>query len=82
MTRSEQKSRIQDLRYYSRMMSRDDLEVFEGLLKREKDDEDLDGLSEQKLMELHVRYMPKKTKKEVEELWKKLTSKRGPDQKI
>jgi len=56
-------------------MSRDDLGAFEMLLKRDRDDEDLDRLSEKKLTELHERYARKKSKKEVDELWKKLTSK-------
>jgi len=75
MTRPEQQKMIQDLRYYSRQMSRDDLEEFEMLLKRDRDDEDLDRLSEKKLTELHERYARKKSKKDIEDVWKKLTSK-------
>ena len=56
-------------------MSREDLEIFEMLSKRERDDEDLDRLSEKELLELHERYVRRKTKKEIEERWKKLTSK-------
>ena len=55
MTRPEQQKMIQELRYYSRSMSRDDLGAFEMLLKRDRDDEDLDRLSEKKLTELHER---------------------------
>ena len=44
-------------------------------MARRFDDEDLDRLSEKKLTELHERYARKKSKKEVDELWKKLTSK-------
>jgi hypothetical protein len=75
MTRSEQQKIIQDLRYYARSMSREDLETFEMLSKRDRDDEDLDRLSEKELLELHERYVQRKTKKEIEERWKKLTSK-------
>jgi len=45
------------------------------LLKRDRDDEDLDRLSEKKLTELHERYARKKSKKDIEDVWKKLTSK-------
>ncbi len=81
MTRSEQQKMLQDLRYYARQMSGDDLEAFEMLLKRDRDDEDLDGLSEKKLTELHERYARKKSKKDIEELWKKLTSKGEGEEK-
>ena len=75
MTRSEQQKLIQELRYYSRSMSREDLETFEMLSKRDRDDEDLDRLAEKELQELHERYVRRKSKKEIEEQWKKLTSK-------
>ncbi len=56
-------------------MSRDDLETFEMLAKRDRDDEDLDRLSEKDLLALHERYVRRKKKSEIEEKWKELTSK-------
>jgi len=66
---------IQDLSYHAKTMSRDDLMKFQVLEQRDKDDEDLDALSVQALERLHLRYMPKKSRKDVEDAWKKLTSK-------
>ena len=73
MTRSEQHKLIQELKLYSVKMSRDDLQKFEMMLKRDKDDEDLDELSLRDLKTLHSSYVRKQSKKDVEELWKKMT---------
>ncbi|MBI2620539.1 MAG: hypothetical protein HYW57_10705 [Ignavibacteriales bacterium] len=78
MTRSEQHTMISDLKYYSAKMSGDDLAEFQMLEKRDKDEEDLDSLASQTLQQLHLRYMPKKSLQDAEELWKKLTAKEKP----
>ncbi len=62
---------ILELRDYSSKMNRDDLYEFEMLLKRDKDDEDLDSVSHLKLQTLYSRYVRKKTKQDVEELLRK-----------
>ncbi|MCI0706752.1 MAG: hypothetical protein L0Y80_04600 [Ignavibacteriae bacterium] len=73
MTRVEQHKMIQDLRGFQTKMSRDDKTEFDMLLKRDKDDEDLDTLSVRKLEELHARYAKRSSKEDIEAKWKKLT---------
>jgi hypothetical protein len=73
MTRTEQHKLIQELREFSSKMKGSDLRDFEMLLKRDKDDEDLDAAAIRKLEELHARYVVRKKKSDVEEIWKKLT---------
>jgi hypothetical protein len=41
-------------------MSRYDQEEFEMYVKRDKDDEDLDGISQRRLVLLHGKYMPQR----------------------
>ena len=73
MTRIEQHKMILELRDCLSKMSREDLREVEMLLKRDKDDEELDVLSVKKLEELHARYAQRKSKKDIEERWKKMT---------
>lgn len=74
MTRSEQHQLIQRLRDFSSLMKGKDLYDYEMFLKRDRDDEDLDALSVRRLEELHERYVPKKTKKDLDALLKKYAS--------
>jgi hypothetical protein len=53
-----------------------DKEAFLGLQQRHKDDEDLDAASADQLTKLHDTYKPPKSRKELDELWSKLTSTR------
>lgn len=76
MTRSDQHKLIQELRYHSGKMDREESYAFEMMLKRDKDDEDLDVASVKLLENLHVKYAKKKSKQDVEEMWRKL--KGGP----
>ena len=78
MTKSEQHRMILDLSYHSRSMNGNDRYEFEMIQKRDKDDEDLDSVAQRTLEKLAGRYLPKKSRKDVEELWRKLTSKGGP----
>lgn len=48
-----------------------DLYDFEMFLKRDRDDEDLDALSIRRLEELHDKYVPKRTKQDLDVLLKK-----------
>lgn len=73
MTRIEQHKMIQELQEFASKMKGADLRAFEMLLKRDKDDEDLDAASMRTLQELHARYVVRKKKDDVEEMWKKLT---------
>lgn len=72
MTRVEQRKLISELRDYVHKMTRDDSEAFAMLLKRDKDDEDLDELSKRRLDELVKTYVKKKTRTDIEAAWKKL----------
>jgi hypothetical protein len=76
MTRSDQHKLIQELKYHVSKMSREDLGRFEMMLKRDKDDEDLDVLSVRDLEMLYGRYIKKKSKQDIEEVWKKMTGRR------
>ena len=69
----EQHKLILDLKDYASRMSRSDQYDFEMFQKRDKDDEELDGPSFRKLEDLHGRYVVKKSRKDIESLFKKLT---------
>lgn len=77
MTRSEQHKQIEELRYSLGSMSREDRYEFEMLVKRDKDDEDLDSIARETLQRLAERYIRRKSRQDVEEMWKKLTRKDG-----
>jgi hypothetical protein len=64
---------IQELHEFASKIKGADLRDFEMLFKRDKDDEDLDAASVRKLQDLHTRYVVRKKKDDVEEIWKKLT---------
>jgi len=77
MTRSEQHKLIEELKYHAGSMSREDRCDFEMLVKRDKDDEDLDSVARGTLQRLAERYIQRKSRRDVEEMWKKLTRKDG-----
>jgi len=80
MTKSEQQRMIRDLQAHAARMNRTELETFEMLSKRDKDDEDLDALAIRALEQLHAKFLPSRTRKDVEDLWNKFSSKpRRPD---
>ncbi len=56
MTHEEQHKMIIELRDRSPRMSRDDQEDFDMFVKRDKDDEDLDTISQKRLLQLYERY--------------------------
>jgi hypothetical protein len=57
MTRAEQHKMITELRDYEARMSRDEEDAFGMLVRRDKDDEDLDRVAERTLMNLYTRYV-------------------------
>lgn len=65
MTYTEQRERISELKYLTRLMSRDDLSLFEMYEKRNTDDEDLDTLSQKRLEEMFVKYNTMKSKPKI-----------------
>ncbi len=60
MTHAEQHRIILELRDYMHRMNRDDGELFEMMLKRDKDDEDLDDISWKRLRTMYETYVPEK----------------------
>jgi len=76
----EQHKLIQELRDYLPKMSRTDQYDFEMFAKRDKDDEELDALSSMKLEAMQRKYIVRKSRKDIEELFKKMTN-QSPDEK-
>ncbi len=57
MTRVEQHKMITELRDYESKMNRYDQDDFSMMVKRDKDDEDLDLVAERKLTTLYDKYI-------------------------
>ena len=60
MTRVEQHKMIDALGDYVHKMRGTDLDEFDMLRKRDRDDEDLDVLGRARLTELYVKYVPER----------------------
>jgi len=60
MTHAEQHRMINELRDAMRKMTRDDEESFDMFVKRDKDDEFLDTLSQRRLEQMYERYIIRK----------------------
>ena len=60
MTRVEQHKMVETLKDYMHKMKGRDLDEFEMMRKRDRDDEELDILSVHKLSELYVTYVPER----------------------
>ncbi|MDL1893289.1 hypothetical protein FBQ87_10430 [Sphingobacteriales bacterium CHB3] len=65
MTHIEQHKIINELRDFERNMTRNEQEDFRMLMKRDKDDEDLDDMSKNKLLLMHEKYVLNKPTKMV-----------------
>ena len=63
MTRAEQHKMITELREYEVRMNRDDEEDFAMLVRRDKDDEDLDRIAERRLVDLYTRYVEQRRRR-------------------
>ena len=70
----DQHKLIQELREYLPKMSPADRYDFEMFAKRDKDDEEFDALANMKLEAMQRKYIVRKTKKDIEELFKKMTN--------
>jgi hypothetical protein len=57
MTHAEQHGLIEELKDYARKMKRYDQEEFEMFVKRDTDDEDLDTISQKKLIRMYEQYI-------------------------
>ena len=74
MTKAEQIRMFEDLVPLEYAMKGPDRELFRRLLSRQKDDEDLDSAAREQLTKLHETYKPRKSREDLEDLWKKMTS--------
>jgi hypothetical protein len=63
MTHAEQHRMIIELMDYQRTMGRYDLEDFDMFVKRDKDDEDLDLVSQRRLVELYEKFVPQRRRR-------------------
>lgn len=63
MTRVEQRKIILALSDYAHQMRGQDLDDFDMMQKRDRDDEDLDVLSRRRLTELYVKYVPERLRR-------------------
>ena len=75
MNRQEQERMIRDLREYTMKMSKDDLYRYEMLDMRNRDEEEFDLPAQRTLERLTATYVKRKTRADVEEIWRKLTEK-------
>lgn len=73
MSSREQKNFFEILKRYERKFESKELEDYKMLLKRHKDDEDLDKLSMQRLKALHEKYHMNREKKKFDQFFTKPT---------
>lgn len=71
MSLREQKKYFEILKRYERKFTPKELEDYKMLVKRDKDDEDLDKLSMQRLIALYEKYHVNREKKNLDYLFKK-----------
>ena len=70
----EQHKIIQELKDYVPKMSKEDRYNFEMYQKRDKDDEELDAVSTATLEAMQKRYVVRKTKQDIEALFRKMST--------
>ena len=70
MTHIEQHKMILELRDYSHKMGRLEQEDFEMMVKRDKDDEDLDNLTRKRLEALYDKYVVHRPRKPLPPIFK------------
>ncbi len=63
MTKTEQHEIIEMLRDYVHKMSGRDLDEFEMMRKRDRDDEDLDEMTRRRLSAIYVQYVPERLRR-------------------
>ncbi|MCX7797586.1 MAG: hypothetical protein N2249_03075 [Melioribacter sp.] len=71
MSSSEQKKYFEILKKYEKKFNSKELEEYKMLLRRHKDDEDLDKLSMERLKELYIKYHVNRERKNYDYLFKK-----------
>lgn len=77
----EQHKLIQDLRDYVHKMKPVDRDDFDMFAKRDKDDEELDNVSYQKLERIYSQYVERRSKKDMNALLKKYSEQLNRDNK-
>jgi hypothetical protein len=70
---SEQQKMVEELRGYIAKMDRREREDFEMMVKRGKDDEQYDLLTQARLTTLHQKYVPRRSKADLDVMWKRMT---------
>jgi hypothetical protein len=71
----DQHKLVKELKDYVGKMTSGERYDFEMMQKRDKDDEELDALTWAKLESMHKRLVVRKSKQDIDELFRKLTSK-------
>jgi hypothetical protein len=71
MRSTDQKKYIETLKRYEKKMDRDERELYVMIVKRHKDDEDLDNISFRKLKDLFTKYYTNRDKKNFDHIFKK-----------
>ncbi|MBK7981359.1 MAG: hypothetical protein IPK06_15395 [Ignavibacteriae bacterium] len=71
MRNSDQKKYIETLLRYEKKFNQDELKDFKMFVKRNKDDEDLDNISFQKLKNLYTKYYVNREKIDINDFFKK-----------
>jgi hypothetical protein len=70
----EQHKLVRELKDYVGKMTSAERYEFEMMQKRDKDEEELDQIAWAKLEAMHKRLVVKKSKKDIEELFRRMTS--------
>ena len=74
MTRIAQHKIVEELLKFRSSMSAAEQSQFDMLIKRNRDDEEFDSIARGTMVALQEKYIPKRSKKDVEDLWKKFHS--------
>jgi hypothetical protein len=72
MTSVEQRKMVEKLKSVVMRMGADERREYEMMVKRDRDDEELDSLTMTKLKQLHGKFFPKHSKNDLEDAWNKL----------
>jgi hypothetical protein len=73
MTSVEQRKMVQRLKQVMTKMNSEERRSFEMMAKRDRDDEELDSITMQKLKQMFTKFFPQNSKQALEDKWKKLT---------
>jgi len=74
---TDQKKWLEELKSFEDAMSDSDRYAYSMMVKRQKDEEDFDSLTMNRLQEMHTRYLSKRPRRNLEDLFKKPENKSG-----